>query len=824
MYKYATLKGRLVRAGSVYSEEELKARHIKPSDKLVEGGKPLVMEQAWTQNPDSLLTASTLTELLSISNKAVGIVHGLCVPPLITIDIDYNADKVRRFRELVNMLPDSEKPLVYSESVDKEGLHLTYHYSQNIMTNYVYNINKGGLGDQVDILSSTGKMLFIGNKGNLTKKLLYQAQDEVTFRPVPQIIQYAVISLFKDTLNHHTLNPARESGIYLPQHTQQPSQLGYMFKGFVPTDSKAGLVINKFLAQRLPLDLKKNFEAPEGEAYPYQPQYYVGTPHDLLLRLSGSLKNDPGVDQQQHKTILEAINDKLPHSKQYEDLQNQIIKPDQQGDFIYREDWENMAAAVQNIHSQLLNIYTISKSSSSKFTYLVHNTEDDDVRLFSVKNEVVTELNAETTVPRKVLGNIVDKSSLVLLINRPEKPFGLILPEENKTKRTAEFNLYRRELNQQVFYNKQLPLGRQYTYPAVTIAAIESQMGKEKTHELFLPFLKHKLITKEPTPLIFALMGVPHSFKTGLLEGVVKPLFSSSRFLKTNGEILTEKYNDYLINKDILFLDEIHHLEGTALLKPVIQALNKFGSEFLEGIRAMYSSVSNEVDYHQEITPFITMNKVIVPASETVGERRLVVGWGRKRVSDALELSDEAIKHSIKMEQLDFAYYLATEVGPIAYNDYHRNDRWKTIDADYYSFMEEGIPPLKKFALMIGATYEVPKIAKLKEMFPNLRQSVVKLGKPSHGSVYRIRLWNAQDSSYRNMVKIPGLLDSQDEIDYNDVPKALAMNEKVLVPSMVSDQIKCRKQDLVVDLELLLEYDLVQSDGEPYPLLEEMRY
>lgn len=817
--KYATLGGQLVRANDLYNSEELTARGLKPEAKVLSTNKALVTEQSWSKNPETLLEVSSFRELLAIEEKAVGIVHGLCEPALITIDVDYDSEKARMIESIVASLPPHQKPLVHSRSVGKVGLHLTYHYTSNRMTNYIYQIDKGGLGDAIDVLSSAGKLLFMGNKGNKTKELVsYRDTDELV--PIPEELQLAVMALFKDT-PQTTINPARESGLYLPQHTNQPSKLGFLFEDFNAKDKhSAERIINKFIAQRVPNDLKRDFNAPDGEEYPYKPKYYNGTPHNLLLRLSGSLKNDIGISETQHRDILETINSMLPHSKNEADLMSQIIKPDQQ-EFVYKEDWRNMASTVVNTNNEVLDIYVLTKHTGGKATYLVHNTDSGQVRLFDSSAEITTELNAEVTIPRKIVKQVVDKAPLVNLIDRPDKDFGLNEPSKNSLDTRQSFNIYRRTLNQVTFYSKQMPLGRTPQHPAITLKAIESQMGYEKTHELFLPFLKHKMLTRDPSALIFALMGVPHSFKTGLLEGVIKPLFSTQRYLKTTGDILTEKYNDYLVNLDILFVDEFHHLAGTQLLKPVIQTLNKFGSEFHEGIRSMYSSVKKGTDVPQEVTPFITMNKVIVPASETVGERRLVVGWGRKRVSDSLDIDDKTIKEGIINEQLDFAYYLATEVGSISYNDYHRNDRWKNIDNDYYEFMEEGIPLAKKFALAIGASYETPNIPKLKGMFPHLGDCVILLRSSSHGSKYRLRLWNAVGGSYDHLINVPGLLDRQSDIDYNDVPALLANNDNVLKPATISAEIRVRKQDLVISEELLTEHGLIDSSGFPPHMKEE---
>jgi len=822
--KYATLPKRLVRANQIYSNDQLKLNGLKPTDKLLEdGSQDKKTEQRWVNNTKKLLTTSTFKELIAIEDKTVAIVHGLCDPPLLTIDIDckHKSDVIM---PIVNALPEHQKPLVISKSVGKEGYHLLYHYTDSMLTDYVLAIHKGGIGDELDVLFSSTRVLFIGNKGNLTKEHIYLAETddpdykEDTIRPVPQILQLAVMALFKDTRPAH-LSVAQESGTLLPEHTAQKSNLGYMFKEFIlMTPEQQEVVIASFIAKRAKADLKSNFrQAPQEEGYPYHPKYYNATPNDLLLRLSGSLKNDSGVDIATHKYVIETINSLLPHSKNSVDLKNEILDPDTKSPYNYNERWEDMTSSVQTVHGQIIDIYRITRSTSPN-PHMLHNVETGEVRLFKTVSDMIEELAGEVTLTAKKLRLIQSKARLVDLLERPDKDFGLISPEKDSVSRRDSFNVYRRTTVQEMFYSPEetaQQLGHRYKPPLTILRAIESQMGYDKTHELFLPFIRRKLMTHEPSPLIFALMGPPHSFKTGLVEGLLKPLFSSQRYLKTSGDILTEKYNDFLVNLDILLVDEIHHLVGTALLKPVVQTLNKFGAEYHEGIRHMYASVTKGKDVHQEVTPFITMNKVVVPATETVGERRLVVGYAETPLRIALGMEDPDIKAAIKRELLDFAYYLAKEVSNISPKDYGHNERWKEVDNHYYQFMEDGISVLKRLSMAVGMTTDRLNYNQLRKFLKNntLSDCVVKLGKASHGTPYRIRVWNAKGGF---TPEIPGVLDEIENIDPSDVVKALSHNEKVLKPCIVGNGINQMKQDIIVTKDELLAEGLLDENGLPW--------
>lgn len=815
---YATTEP-LVRAESIYNSKELQAKGLSPEAKITSTGQTsIIFHQAWKKNTSTLLKASTFTELLVTNNttKTVAIVHGLCNPPLITIDPD-NLEKATLLMDIVKALPQEQQPLVISKGIGKAGYNFTYHNTPDnkLLTDYILDIHKGGLGDDLDVLFSNDKVMFMANKGNRTKELIAinePADGEI--RGIPKVLQLATMGLFKDSRPEH-LDVRKESGSYLPEHTNQTSQLGFMFKGFNPQDSTTPVLLNNFIAKRAKADLKENFNAPEDEAYPYQPKYYTQKPNDLLFRLSGSLKNDSGIGSQQHALIIQTINSLLPHAKNFEQLQKEILMPDTKEPYNYDPQWETKTASIYNDHKQVVDIYRVTQHTSAS-PHMLHNTETGEIRLFKTAALLKEELQGETSLPKKRLGQIQEKARLVDLIERPDQTFGLLTLDKDTISKRQYFNIYKRTALQEMFYNPEdthRMLKHKYKYPKTIIAAIESQMGKEKTHELFLPYIRRKLMTREPSPLIFALMGPPHSFKTGLVEGILKPLFSSRRYLKTSGDILTEKYNDFLINLDILVIDEIHHLIGTPLLKPVIQTLNKFGAEYHEGIRHMYSSVNKGEDVLQEVTPFVTMNKIVVPASEIVGERRLVVGYSTRPLREALNLDDPDIKTLIKNEMLDFAMYLSLDVENISAKNYGHNQKWKDIDDHYYRFMQGGISKLKQLTLAIGSTVDLPKLDVIQELMgpKPLRECLIKLTRSSHNSQYRLRLWNAEGSFTPD---VPGVIDHIDDISYSDIPKSLEMNDNVLKPSMVSAKIRQNKQDLVVTEELLRLYNYLDDNGD----------
>ena len=798
MIAYTSLRGKLERDNS--------------GTKIVNGSTNLALTTKWSRG--EYKTTESLDDVINIEDRAVALVMGKCIPPLVAIDADtlYSKDVLL---QLISSNPKLyPKLLAYSNKSThgKDGLHLIYEDTAENEDLYralgILDSSKKKLTNGLDIIRGDN-LLFLANKGNLTKAINYSLSNPDA-KSIPPIVQTMVKGLVP-TAQPHTQDKHYD---YSTSHLE--TNLATLLSDFQQHPSKRAELIDSLIQLRCPRDMKNEeyFPLKSNGSLDISATTYKGKPHQLLMAMSIALKNDIGVTKELHTLVLQSINALLPHSKNLQGLQNELIDPDTKDPYPYKEDWQTMSVSLVNKRNHILNIYSVSVSSETKIKgvkFIVHNSNNNEILLFPNFADLKNELISDTGMPGKNISALQPRIQPVSLIARPDKQFGLNSVENSR----HQFNMYQRTIVQDAFYNPELHSeGRRY--PQTILKLLYSQFGEDKTESLLLPFLRHKLNTRNPTALIFALMGPPYSFKTGFFEGILRPLFSSDRYLKTNGDILTEKYNDYLIDLDILALDEFHHLQHTQLLKPVVQTLNKFGSEFHEGIRRMHTTVSKGEDIPQEITPWIAMNKVVSPVTEIVGERRLVVGYATKTASQALNLSDEAIKQRVKSEIVDFSYYLATQVGNISYKDYNLNTNWKTVDDHYYRFMDESISFTKKVALAVGSAMEKPNFSKLKQLVEprNLKDMVVHLKRTTKGSKYRLRLWASLGGEYESPT--PSVLDSIDDYSLNkeafkELSTLLANNPNVY-SSMVSDKIRCRVLDLVVSELELLDNGLLDSE------------
>ena len=758
--------------------------------------KDLKLATKW-RNSEPLYTDS-LQSLVDKEDKAVALIIGKCIPPLVAIDADsqYTRDALLT---VIKALPKDEQPIYLAisnkEEHGKDGLHAIY--IDNGDNKELYKAlgiieNSKKLGADLDIIRGDN-LLFLAGRANSLKKVIHvHPYTVLTPNSIPPFVGTIIKGLTPPppTPKQQTVNN------YSYEVMDNQTDVATLLSDFMDAPKKRPEIISSFLQLRTAKTQRALFE--DGIL---TPEKYTGKPHPLLLGLSLALKKDVGVSKDLHRAVISYINDKLPHSKDISALEAELIKPDTQEPYPYIEEWNSMSASIRNKRNHILNIYTVSASSETKVKgvkYIVHNSHNNEVIEFKDLTSLKNELVSDTGMPLARVTKLQPKIDPVALIERPDKPFGLIAKENSR----PDFNIYKRSLVQEVFYNPEAHSeGR--THPTTILALLESQFGEDKVYKLLLPFLRHKLLTREPTALIFALMGPPYSFKTGFFEGILRPLFSNQRYLKTNGDILADKWNDYLINLDILAIDEFHHLLGTKLLKPVIQTLNKFGAEYHEGIRRMNTSVTKGEEVPQEVSAFIAMNKVVPPVTEIVGERRLVVGYADKTAAQALNIDDEHIKQRVKGELVDFAYYLATKVADISYKDYNLNTSWKEVDNHYYRFMNEGISTVKKIALAIGGTKDTPDLSKLQELVAprKLSTMIVTLKRAAKGSRYRLRLWNSKNGEIQS--NVPALLDSF-EAGYSDIDEELKAlltnNEKIQFNNS-----RIRTMDLVVypeELEL----------------------
>ena len=649
--------------------------------------------------------------------------------------LDFDTDLFEQALLINNELAPEHQCSYISRSVGKPGGHFIYAYQTSQLTKFIANNNgKRALG--LDTLYGN-TLVFFSNKANETKELLHLKQPLI---PIPAAMQQLVIA------HYSKLQQTQQTQ---PQQAVTSSKLGIIAKRALSDTEKFIELLNIITPQHYK-QLLNSVDSPLPPNHPDRlPHTESG--HMYLVSLANILRLDPSIDQELYTELLHKINDSFSHPIAITDL-NTIIASDMKK-FRYDRDWEKHSFMVLNAKHQPLEVFKYAHSGTNKFIIFNHSTQEiiqyDAIRGVKdyLASQAVGKYNDKLIIPH---------AAHITLINRPDKPFGYDYTSQI-------FNLYKWSEEQRIFYTKDTKYREIYKYPTVTLQAMEHAIGKKRLYSLFLPFLSRKLLTRDHSPLFFVLYGVPHSFKSALINGPLAPLFHK-RVIRPSIDILTDKFNEWQIQNDIVLVDEVHQLLSQERAK-LIKLTNEItGNSTIRGVRAMHTALSQD-DYNNELTFFFTTNDTVKLTTETQ-ERRMVIFKNLHKLSTSLNMSDTEIQEKIKAETKDFAYFLATEISPLYGDAYIHNGPW--ITDDYYDFQETALNIEDKIARMIDAGDINSFIQFVTELGGEIEPS---LYQPPHRSGrYRLRLLNSRP----DRATYPGVFDAL-SVEHKKLTKKLRL-------------------------------------------------
>lgn len=627
-----------------------------------------------------------------------------------------------------------------AKSIGKDGGHFIYKHSANKLTEYIGNGN-GKKAYQMDTLYGE-TLIFHSNQGNETKQLLTTLPQEIT-RTVPLAIQYLVIA------HYSTNEPHVQQAQGFTQGNTQGSKLGYLAKDATTKEDALLRLLSIITTQEYKLKLDSDQTSTLPANHPDRlPHTESG--HMYLVSLGNVLRLDPSIDLTTYTKLMYAINAMFSQPLAQADVKT-IIQADSKK-FVYKEDWESTTFIVTNRNNEPLEVFKHTSKGANKF--IVYNNVTRQLLNYDTIGGVMDYLKGSTH-SRLNKDKILQQAQHIAIINRPDEPFGNNIE-------TGTFNIYKWNRNQEVFYNPKIHQDS-YKAPNTTLKAMENSMGTNTLYKLFLPFLKRKLMTRDHSALFFVLYGVPHSFKSGLFNAVLAPL-APQRTVHLNPEILSDKYNDWIVNKDFALLDEVHHLLKNERAK-MVGTINKLtGNPTISGVRAMHTTLSSD-SYPQELTLVLTTNDTVQLTSETA-DRRMVVFRSVEKLSDFLGMSNSAIYKALQNEAIDFAYYLSTEVDALYTDAYTHNDAWKT--GNYRDFLESAATLEDKLALALDSKDLETFNETLLDIDKNIHIAQF-LYKDKTG--YKLRLHNTQEEYATQQ----GLFNSLPQIDITKIRKRMKL-------------------------------------------------
>lgn len=643
-------------------------------------GKQTELQIPQWSKPEFLLSCNKLSELPQ--DRPIALVLGKSN----LIALDFDSDLFNKALELAEQTGQASN---ISKSLGKAGGHLLFRYEDNELTQYISNINGKKLAKVDTLYGNT--LLYYDTEANSTKETISKS-DELT--TIPLILQYFVIAHYAKSeqvvVNTNYVDTkveqfATKVGFYV-------DKIRNIITANVTTPQDAdnlNIVISHFLRIITPKRYKdimeKNAKKENLEyAISYHPDYLPESEsaHMYILALSGVLTLDASVSQDSHKWIINYLNSLFSSPLDQKRIDSILLRDFQSPKYQYNPKWNKVGYTKYNRKQELLEIMTYIEKSQLNF--LIYNHVTNDVTFLNSAN-IMDYILLECGIQMKKQ-ELLPLLQQIKVISRPDKPFGYL---------DNSFNFYKMSKEQEVFYasdkyflswtpqEQLLAYGPEHPrYPTTTLLALQNACGDKL--QMFLAFMKRKYLYREYSPLIFVFFGVPHSFKSAVVNGVFIKL-SYNRTRKMNYESILEKYNAWQVNTDIVLIDEVHYMNSNEQ-KKLIKTLNEIsGNDKITSVRKMYQDFSDNV-YANELTFFLATNEQIALSNE-IQDRRLVIFKSEKKVSDALNLDDMEIKRRIQLESLDFAYFLASSyVTIISDRDYQSNEKWK--DEVYQQFQE----------------------------------------------------------------------------------------------------------------------------------------
>lgn len=709
--------------------------HRDQQGKKLIDNKPISFPQSWS---------TALTESTTLLPDTIALVH---TGKSNIIAIDFDDELFDEAMAINDSLSAKYKCNYIARSIDKPGGHMLYQFTQNALTEYINKPNGRKFAKLDTLYGET--LCFLATASNQTKMLVHYKEP---LTPMPSAMQALIIAHYaKHSPNPNGLGPSTQA-IALSSSNIQGSKLGFLAEEATKSEKHLLHLLSIITPRQWKEVLASNGDAHAASLPANHPDRLPMTEsaHMYMVSISAVLMLDSSIDAEVHAKLLKKVNQMFSSPLDAQRL-NTILKRDLQKS-IYDKDWQSKSFIVMSKLAQPLEVFKYTAKGTNKF--VIYNHATHNVLSYDTTAGVLDYLKSAST-ERVDKNRLIANSSHVDIIDRPDEPFG-----HNATNQT--FNMYKWTPEQEVLYNPHLHEAV-YKEPTVTLGALESAIGADQLYKRFLPFMRRKFMTHEHSPLFFVFYGVPHSFKSAVVNGVFKNL-AHRRIAQPSLEVLTDKYNDFMVNKDFIVLDEIQHYvthEKARLIKSIKEYT---GNAQIAGIRAMHSTLDNNT-YRQEATFVLTTNEATQLTTEA-GDRRMVVFKSLRKVADVLGLSNTQIRKSIEAESKDFAYYLATQVENLYGDAYGENYDWQ--DDAYKLFQENALTVEDRLVKLIDQQDTNEIIALLVESGHTLEQIGKCLYKSPRKSGYLFRLHNTRP----DVASVPGMFDYS-ELNYKSMKKKL---------------------------------------------------
>ncbi len=613
-------------------------------------------------------------------------IGGLLTSQLVAIDCDCETS-YRLFRQLD---PDYQAYFDSIGKLDSDGNLINcgtilYQHSPDLPPSKKL---KGEL--DIDWFNSTG-MVFLPTASNETKtpwqtddngKLFNHKGEPVTFSPMPPLVKQVLelaLHTPKDIVEVHRYSSSKG---YLALQAEQ----------FHLKHGEYEPAVTRILT---PKEAKQSkLFKQQGHLHPQEATNIMGR-HDYLFKIFCTLAGDNTVDRTMALDIIMYINSLLSPPRSAQQMHSEIIdgiisgrQKNQAGDsyWVYDEHWEENRSftAVSKTNADLLHIFY----DPFKKEYFIYNTMTDKIDTFGKKQPLMEHISAISIGAfnqKEEISNMVNLET----VSDPAEDYGYLNDD-------SQFNLFKSSEALNILRNPET-YKDSYTEPKEFIAFINSFIPEKTNRLYFLGLVRRKLTTFKYSPVVPNLIGVQGSGK-GLLTDILKR-FIGKQYVKgdVGGEQFMEKYNDWILDKWFIVVNEISNTVNKAGDKSKAQGIlkNYTGSKTV-GIRSM------NTDYFE--APMNAMWIVTANANALAGEdedrRNYIISTPNKfdDLDLVLKAGDPDIIYQAILNQInDIAYYLATEVRDCTPAQYIRAPQ----SASAHKIIFDGLPVAKKMAFAL---------------------------------------------------------------------------------------------------------------------------
>ena len=527
-------------------------------------------------------------------------------------------------------------------------------------------------GYDLDFYNGTG-MVFLPTTPNHTKTTWLEDDEDRLYNHLEQLIEFkempqTVISLL-ELLKHQPEPPKSLTQTGVAQ--RKSGILGKLFQNLAYRPSKA----NKHEPKYFPIVTKmltpKEYRSPlyykQGHLHPNDMK---GSGHMYLFKIACILASDNTVDELMFKEILDYINGLWDNPMPEKDLETTIVSPiltgkstnNQTGEpyWSYDEHWEEATGVsfITKRDSELVDVFYEPK----KKKYYLYNTVSHHIDVIEKKQEAYNHIDVvsngvfDTKEATAIMENVI--THIV-----PNRDFGYY--NEDK-----DFNLFKSTEALKIMHD---PDGYkdEYSTPSQFIEYIERFIPSEQQRTYFLRLIRTKLTTFKYSPVVPYIIGVQGSGKNLLISILGNIIGKQYVEESIGGEQLLDKYNDWLMDKFFVNLNELSETLTSARQKKQAQGLIKLytGSEEFE-VRAMRTGYAS---YPQTAMFIMTANDSPLTIEDT--DRRLYYINTPNTFDHAPQCkasSPTEVYKAIMKQAKDIAYWIATEYTNLDDKEYVR--------------------------------------------------------------------------------------------------------------------------------------------------------